>query len=174
MKTYLLLICATWIISGDATADQKVTPPEITGGSVEPKTGDESLNGPELSAEEAKLIELTNLERIKLKRPALKPDPVLMEMARSHSARMAKLDQISHELEGKTFSHRLNDARYQAARAGENIAAGQRTPAEAVRSWMSSPGHRENIQHSDYTRIGVAMSTSKTGQSYWTQVFAKP
>ena len=218
MKTYLLLICATLLFSGEATADQEETPSGITWegswsvgaaldeqglpkddaeppakspacirvgfsacwsfklhwGSVEPKVEDESFDGAELSADEAKLIELTNAERIKLERPALKPDPVLMELARSHSASMAKLDQISHELEGKTFSQRLNEARYQAARAGENIAAGQRTPAETINSWMASPGHRENIQHPEYTRIGVAMATSKSGQSYWTQVFAKP
>ena len=29
--------------------------------------------------------------------------------------------------------------------AGENIAYGQRTPAEVMNGWMNSPGHRANI-----------------------------
>lgn len=141
---------------------------------IEPKPDDENFDAAELSAEEAKLIELTNAERKKLKLPALKPDPVLMKLARTHAATMGRLDQIGHELEGKTFSQRMEQAKYQASRAGENVAQGQRTPAEAVAGWMQSPGHKGNILHPDYTKIGVGLATAKSGKMYWTQVFAKP
>lgn len=140
---------------------------------VDPKSED-AIGIAELSADEAKLIELTNAERKKLKLAALKPDPVLMKLARSHAAAMARLDQIGHELEGKTFSQRMEQAKYQASRAGENVAQGQRTPAEAVASWMQSPGHKGNILQSDYTHTGVGTAVAKSGKRYWTQVFAKP
>ncbi|BDG35019.1 CAP domain-containing protein [Saccharococcus caldoxylosilyticus] len=39
--------------------------------------------------------------------------------------------------------------------AGENIAAGQRTPQEVVNAWMNSPGHRANILNKNFTHIGV-------------------
>lgn len=141
---------------------------------VEAETDDGQFDAPELSPEEAKVIELSNTERKKLKLAALKPDPTLMKLARSHAAAMARLDQIGHDLEGKTFSKRLDDAKYRALRAGENVAQGHKTASEAVSGWMQSPGHKENIVQADYTRIGVGKATSKSGKTYWTQVFAKP
>jgi uncharacterized protein YkwD len=57
------------------------------------------------------------------------------------------------------------------AGVAENIAMGQRTPAEAVQSWMSSPGHRANLLNSGYTRIGVAAYRTPEGTVYWCQQF---
>ena len=34
--------------------------------------------------------------------------------------------------------------------AGENIAKGQKTPAQVVNAWMNSQGHRENILNKLY------------------------
>lgn len=49
--------------------------------------------------------------------------------------------------------------------AGENIAEGQRTPAEVVESWMNSQGHRENIL-GGYTYIIVGVYGN-----CWVQLF---
>lgn len=55
---------------------------------------------------------------------------------------------------------------------GENIAAGQCSPAEVVASWLDSPGHRENIETSEYTHMsaGYALSSNGYGNA-WTQNF---
>lgn len=140
---------------------------------VEPD-GDAGHPAGELTPGETKLIELTNAERKKLKLPALQVDPVLLKLARAHAAMMARLDKIGHDLDGKTFSQRMEQAGYPASRAGENVAEGHRTPAEAVAGWLQSPGHKANILQADYTHIGVGMATSKSGKPYFTQVFAKP
>jgi uncharacterized protein YkwD len=51
----------------------------------------------------------------------------------------------------------------------------QRTPADAIATWMSSTaGHKENMLNKDYTEIGIGIAADKDGQRYWTQVFAKP
>ena len=55
--------------------------------------------------------------------------------------------------------------------AGENIAMGQRTPAEVVEAWMNSKGHRENILNSSYTDLGVGVAKKSDGTLYWTQMF---
>ena len=52
--------------------------------------------------------------------------------------------------------------------AGENIAAGQRTPKAVVDAWMNSSGHRANILNASYTQIGVGYVASG---HYWTQMF---
>ncbi|MRG86835.1 SafA/ExsA family spore coat assembly protein [Salinibacillus xinjiangensis] len=58
-------------------------------------------------------------------------------------------------------------------KAAENIAAGQRTPQEVVRSWMNSPGHRKNILDPDMTHIGVGYAQGGSYGHYWTQMFIK-
>jgi uncharacterized protein YkwD len=141
---------------------------------VEANSDEKPADVGKLSADEAKLIELTNAERKKLKLPALRSDPALMKLARDHAATMARLGQVGHDLEGKSFAQRMERAKYQASRAGENVAEGQRTPDEAVADWLASPGHKGNILHSDYTCVGVGLAKSKAGKWYWTQVFAKP
>lgn len=135
---------------------------------------DEPSDIAELSADETKLFELTNAERKKQKLAPLKLDAELLKLARAHAATMARLDQIGHDLEGKTFAKRMDAAKYAASRAGENVAAGQRNPAETVRDWMQSPGHKANILQTDYTHFGLGLATSKSGKTYWTQIFAKP
>lgn len=58
--------------------------------------------------------------------------------------------------------------------AGENIAAGQRTPAEVVESWMNSPGHRANILNGDFTHIGVGYVQGGGNYGhYWVQLFVE-
>lgn len=52
--------------------------------------------------------------------------------------------------------------------AGENIAYGQKTPAEVVDAWMNSSGHRANILNASYTQIGVGYVSNG---NYWTQMF---
>jgi len=55
--------------------------------------------------------------------------------------------------------------------AGENLAAGHRTPSDVVRGWMNSPGHRENIVNPAFGRMGVGIVMDETGRIYWTQAF---
>jgi uncharacterized YkwD family protein len=59
---------------------------------------------------------------------------------------------------------------------GENIAAGQRTPAAVMEAWMNSPGHRANILSPKFTHLGVgyAPGTSDSRyRSYWVQEFVR-
>lgn len=53
---------------------------------------------------------------------------------------------------------------------GENIAAGQNSPAAVVSDWTNSPGHYANMVNSDYTSIGVGCFYID-GHYYWAQSF---
>lgn len=137
-------------------------------------TNEDATTEEDLSADEEALIQLTNAERKKLNLPELSVDLALMKLARSHSAEMAKLNQIGHEAGGKSFSTRMSDAKYKSFLAGENIARGQNSPQQAVSDWMNSAGHKENIIRKEFTHIGVGIASSETGKRYWTQVFSRP
>jgi uncharacterized protein YkwD len=55
--------------------------------------------------------------------------------------------------------------------AGENVAAGQSSPQDAMRSWMNSSGHRKNILNGKFRDIGVGYARGGRYGHYWTQTF---
>jgi len=125
--------------------------------------------------DEIKLVELTNQERKKLDLAPLKLSLALTKIARGHSENMARQAKMEHVLDKKGPFDRLRDAGYKYIKAGENIASGQGvTLATIMKAWMDSKEHRANILLPDYTEIGLGIARDKTGQLYFTQVFAKP
>jgi uncharacterized protein YkwD len=127
----------------------------------------------ELTAEERQVLELTNRERLARGLAALRADPKLFAAARRYSMIMARFDRLGHSVDGSGVGGRVQAAGYGWSSCAENCAAGQQGPAEAVSSWMSSPGHRSNLlgRHAD---IGIGIAVSPSGTRYWAQVFATP
>ncbi len=127
------------------------------------------------SSQENEVARLVNVERAKAGLPALKFNWQLSRVARYKSADMANKGYFSHNSPtyGTPFQMMENfGLRFSAA--GENIAYGQRTPAEVMNAWMNSPGHRNNIMSRSFTEIGVGLAKNKNGVCYWTQQFMKP
>ena len=121
---------------------------------------------------ESQVIQLTNQERAKNGLKPLAADWQLSRVARYKSADMRDKNYFSHTSPtyGSPFTMMKNfGINYRSA--GENIAAGQRTPSEVVQSWMNSPGHRKNILSPTYTHIGVGHATGGSYGHYWTQMF---
>ncbi|MGZ8288912.1 MAG: CAP domain-containing protein [Telluria sp.] len=110
--------------------------------------------------------------------PALAWNQSLGQASLSHSQVMARTKQLRHEEpDGSQVGDRATRAGYRWQRIGENIASGQGTPAEAVASWLISPGHCANIMNAGFTDMGAgyAINTDKRrGTVYWTQVFGTP
>jgi uncharacterized protein YkwD len=52
----------------------------------------------------------------------------------------------------------------------ENVANGQEDAASAVESWLSSSGHRKNIE-GNYTITGIGIARGKNGDLFFTQIF---
>lgn len=120
----------------------------------------------------AEVLALTNAERAAAALPPLAADPRLAAAAQAHSADMAGRDFYSHTTpEGREPWDRARAAGAAHRATGENIACGQRTPAEVVRGWMDSPGHRANILTPGFTHLGVGYAPSGRAGTYWTQLF---
>src|SRR5262245_30667066 len=60
-----------------------------------------------MSAQEKKLLELTNAERKKKDLPPLQPNALLAKIARAHSANMAQQQKMDHFLDGKSPADRV-------------------------------------------------------------------
>ncbi|WP_081988282.1 CAP domain-containing protein [Halobacillus sp. BBL2006] len=140
------------------------------------KSHTESLDKQSTSVYERTVVELVNEERDKQGLPPLKMDERLSDLARKKSQDMADKQYFSHisPTYGSPFDMMKQfDFKYRAA--GENIAAGQRTPEEVVEGWMNSEGHRANILNDSFTQIGVGyVEDSGPYGTYWTQMFMKP
>lgn len=142
----------------------------IVGSPVEAKPQKEKAD-PEVTAEEKKIIDLTNAARAKEKLPPMKINATLVKAARDHSANMAKQGKMEHVLDGKKPGDRVAAAGYDFATTGENIASGDAPTVEEIfQLWMNSPGHRANIL-GKYEEIGVGLAKNGRGQVYFTQVF---
>jgi uncharacterized protein YkwD len=104
--------------------------------------------------------------------------PDLAQAALAHSRELATHHYFSHvERDGSTPAERVARTGYAWSRVGENIASGQRSPAEAVQSWLDSPGHCANLMNPGFTEMGAAYAlnpSSENHTAYWTQVFARP
>jgi uncharacterized YkwD family protein/spore coat assembly protein SafA len=121
---------------------------------------------------ENEVVRLTNEQRAKYGLPPLKIDWQLARVARYKSADMRDKNYFQHNSPtyGSPFTMMKNFG-IQYRTAGENIAAGQRTPQEVVNAWMNSPGHRANILNKSFTHIGVGYAKGGSYGHYWTQMF---
>lgn len=123
----------------------------------------------ELNAFEWQVFELTNKERVNNGLQPLQVDYELSRVAHEKSRDMATNYYFSHDspVYGSPFDMmRSYGITYRTA--GENIAKGQRTPAEVVQAWMNSPGHRANILNPNFTHIGLGYVEQG---NHWTQQF---
>ncbi|MFD5568676.1 CAP domain-containing protein [Streptomyces cadmiisoli] len=118
------------------------------------------------------VVGLTNRERDRAGLPPLAVDGTLTAAAQAHSADMVARDFYSHTApDGSRPWDRAAAAGSTLRSIGENIACGQRSPAEVVTGWMNSPGHRANILKPGFTRIGIGFEGGGRAGTYWTQLF---
>lgn len=106
---------------------------------------------------ETQMLELVNMERMKMGLKPLKADAELTPVARAHSHDMFRRGYFSHYTpEGKDPFDRMKSARIKYYTAGENLALGQ-TLNICHEGLMNSPGHRANILNPSYGRLGIGI-----------------
>lgn len=119
------------------------------------------------------VIDQVNARRSASGLQPLQRDETLCQVATYRCIEIIDTDMFSHTRPDGTPCYTLFDAYgvvYNAA--GENLAAGQRSPEEVVTDWINSPGHRANIL-GDYMNIGVGVAVDSSGCLYWAQSFTK-
>ena len=127
---------------------------------------------------EFQLFQLTNSARAAADvEPPLTSDPVLVEVAREHSAAMRDDGFFGHVgPDGRGLRQRLDDAGIGYSKAAENLAqvSNVGNPAEFTYDLlMDSERHRANILDPRYTLVGIGVVRS--GDAYWiTQIFVQP
>jgi len=158
-------------LTGERTFDV-LTPGEvtITVTAANGVHGSFTLSVIDIEAFAEEVLRLTNVERERANLPAFISTEQLTQAAMVRAEEITEY--FSHTRPDGTdcfTAFRENDVEY--VTAGENLAAGHRTPADVVRGWMNSPSHRGNIINPSFGRMGVGLAMNEDGRLYWTQAF---
>ncbi|AJT61820.1 CAP domain-containing protein [Streptomyces chattanoogensis] len=119
-----------------------------------------------------KIVDLVNAQRAQHGCGPLTVDRRLQKAAQAHSNDMAARNYYEHNTpEGIDPGTRMTRAGFQWSSWAENIFKSPKDPDTALKGWMESPGHRDNILNCSYKSTGVGVNLSANGP-WWTQDFA--
>ncbi len=124
-----------------------------------------------------RVVELVNEEREKAGLLPLKWNDALAAAATRYAQDLAARNYFAHNSpEGTTPVSRAKDAAYPAygwggVYVGENLARGYSTAEAAMRGWMASEGHRNNLLNPKYRETGVGMAVATSGAVVFAQEF---
>ncbi len=99
----------------------------------------------------------------------------LSVIAQRHAEEMAGTTVFSHAgPAGDQVADRIASVGYRMLTAGENIAAGQATPREAMRAWRESTTHLAVLTNPAFRHVGFGAAVTAVGDFpvYWVQDFA--
>lgn len=135
-------------------------------------------NPDDFAADEAEILRLVNAERNARGLVRLAWDDAVANIAREYSKRMAGENFFGHfDADGKNVVERAKAARLKHwSKIGENLFSIEnlvRFDAFAVKNWMQSPTHRDNILALDWTTTGIGIAKSSSGEIFITQIFIK-
>lgn len=162
--------------------DEVELPDGSTGQSTDQAgTGDsdaQSLDDDDRQAEStqaAEILKLVNQERSKAGVQPLTLSDKLTNVANIKAKDMADKNYFSHDSPtyGSPFDM-MKQFGISYSYAGENIAAGQKSAAEVMNSWMNSSGHKANILNKNFTQLGVGFYRGGQYGTEWVQMFIKP
>lgn len=159
----------------DSNTTTTTTPENSTNNNTTTKPDSNTGNSATLGTYEQQVVDLVNQERAAAGLSALKVNSELSAVAEKKAEDMAVNNYFSHTSPtyGSPFDM-MKQFGISYTAAGENIAMGQKTPADVMNGWMNSEGHRANILNTSYTEIGVGYVTNSNGTGYWVQEFIRP
>jgi uncharacterized protein YkwD len=154
--------------------------PQLPGQDVpvaEPQTPRASVQSAALAEMEAAVEERINEIRQQNGLNPLQKNERLAQVARNYSQTMARENFFSHTgPDGDTSAQRVRSAGLSYRVVGENLFKSTNAPQPvqlAVKGWMNSPGHRENILRPVFTQTGIGIW--RDGNTYYiTQLFMRP
>jgi uncharacterized protein YkwD len=174
-----------WLVLASARAPAPAAP---THGSSWPAPARPTVSpAPPAPVAAARALQLVNEVRIRGTRcgarafapaPPLRLSGTLASVALGHATDMAEHNYFEHrDLAGRSPADRVRAVGYRENLVGENIAYGPGTLDDAVRGWLDSPDHCENIMDPRFAEMGIANAaghaTARHGL-YWVQLLAAP
>lgn len=147
--------------TGSSSGGVQSSPPNIT-----------LLDGEAFCPEEVvnQALELVNLHRVSLGLKSLSRNAALDHAAKKHSLSMLRSGQLTHD---GWFDSAI-DAGYSPGYLAQNIASIFTDPSALVAGWLSSGGHRHNIESQSAIETGISCVYGKDGTWWWAHYFGAP
>lgn len=122
------------------------------------------------------ILRLVNQERQAQGLNPVTRNQTLEDEAAEYACELIHYDYFGHvnAVTGATLTDRADQVGYDYWIIGENLAAGQLSPAQAMADWMDSPCHRENLLNPAFTELGVGIRSGGDYGLYWVQEFGRP
>ena len=155
MKKILTLILTLFILSC-TKKDETIIPP---------------LHTYQFSTNEIELLNRINIYRDSIGLNTLQTNQHISYLCQEHNLYMIDNDVINHDY----FQYRADNLQKTlgAERVGENIAYNYNTPEAAVKAWLNSASHKQNIE-GNFTHFGIAIrENATTGKKYYTNIFVR-
>ena len=124
-----------------------------------------------------RVLDLVNADRTARGLTPLVTSQSLTNAAVWKSRHMAFYSYMAHDDPAppvaRTTGDRLEACGYPATRSGwgENIAWGYSSPESVMQGWLTSAGHRANIENPSSRAIGIGVASDSIGRLFWTQAF---
>lgn len=130
---------------------------------------------PQIHSYQYTLNELELLDRINIYRDSiglntLQPNQHISYICQEHNMYMIETGNINHDY----FQYRVDNLQQTlgAVRVGENIAYNYSTPNSILNAWLTSPGHKKNIE-GNYTDFGLSITMGTNQRNYITLILIK-
>lgn len=163
-------------ISSRSTGKQTISVPAVTTRPASTTQRTTAATSPSSSAESADrgqaILRLVNQERAKKGLSALILDNTVSQAAQIRAYEI--IVNFSHTRpDGTSCFTALDEVGIVSSkvRRAENIASGQRSPEEVMKSWMNSDGHRANILNPNMKKLGVGYAEGGPYRTNWVQMF---
>jgi uncharacterized protein YkwD len=120
---------------------------------------------------ETEILQIINLHRGKLNKPALIFHDAITKVCIQHNNNIAEgIVPFGHkgfEERAKQLKNKIN-----ITSVAENMAMGQNTAEEVVKCWLNSEQHCKNIE-GEFNLTGISLVKNEKGENIFTQIFIK-
>jgi uncharacterized protein YkwD len=137
----------------------------------------EDLASPTARVDQTKALSMLNQYRAQSGIAPLTLDPQLSRIAEDYARKMAAADKMGHNVDGQSLlGQRLKSYGYPFSNAGENVAAGYHTLAEAFSGWRQSPPHDRGMKDPEMSLMGIgtAYNPNSKYKVFWCLILAHP
>src|SRR5436190_915146 len=130
-------------------------------------------NRPDLAA---RVVALVNQHRVELGLEPLAVSPTLTASAVWKARHMAQYEYLQHFDPAPPVSRPTSERELACGYEwsfGENIAYGYQSPESVVPAWLTSPGHKANIENPPWGATGVGAAADASGRPFFAQEFGE-
>lgn len=119
---------------------------------------------------ELEILELINNYRLEANLTPLNNLSIIKSVASTHTDYMVAVNKVNHD---NFFQRKSSLVQYASAtKVTENVAYAYSTAESVVNAWLSSPGHKANIE-GDFTDFDISAERNSEGKWYFTNIFIK-